>query len=233
MRNNRNRTYFKVATQFFGFIRLRNAALVFVGLCLFTSPVLAQGAYASLKGAYTIQNDVDVSEPLGLLNTEVGFEDGWAIWGALGYDFDPIRAEIEAGYGRNDADTVTFTLIGIGLPPLDADGKISVFTAMLNGYYDIPTDSPWTPYIGAGVGLSRVNADISTLGVPLVDDNDTVFAVQAMAGVEYAVSPTVSILGEYRFSATADIDLVDPLGVDLSADGLRTHSIGAGVRVKF
>ena len=91
---------------------------------------------------------------------------------------------------------------------------------MLNLWYDIDTDSDWTPYVGAGLGFIRIdlgdlrydegklaNAVLMALGqqaqlppglVPKPSATDTAFAYQIGAGVGYALSETATLHIGYR-----------------------------------
>jgi opacity protein-like surface antigen len=47
-------------------------------------------------------------------------------------------------------------------------------------------------FVGGGIGVAKVDADVSTLGVKLLDDSDTVLAHQVGAGVAYAFTRALS-----------------------------------------
>ena len=79
---------------------------------------------------------------------------------------------------------------------------------LLNGYYDFRTGTPWTPYLGGGLGftvnqLTR-NLDVTPArcGTNIDAGNrstDMQFAAAAMAGVTYDVSSFFAIDVNYRF----------------------------------
>ena len=57
---------------------------------------------------------------------------------------------------------------------------------MVNGYYHFLTGSPWTPYLGRGVGAGHVavsDAGILAFGGATFSDSDWQFAYQGIAGV--------------------------------------------------
>ncbi len=82
----------------------------------------------------------------------------------------PIRAEVEYIYRNNEYDKQTSTeLIGAKLSEFQPEfggaaygrlGDIQSHNVFANVYYDIKTDSKFTPYVGAGVGWSRTKADL-------------------------------------------------------------------------
>lgn len=89
-----------------------------------------------------------------------------------------------------------------------AQGYVTSVGAMVNGYIDIPTLTPVTPYAGAGLGLAVLN-----VGLPLderVDWNERRdlsalekgvpgLAYQAMVGARFDVGGGLSVGGEYRY----------------------------------
>lgn len=113
------------------------------------------------------------------------------------------------------------------------EARIGNYAAMLNGYYDFRTGSPFTPYLGAGVGismhmLSRTASDTHSCTMDSFDSasgtlttglgcgsstasfsngntNSTAygFAGALMAGVAYEVSPGVLWDSGYRLMYTS------------------------------
>lgn len=90
---------------------------------------------------------------------------------------------------------------------------------MVNGYYDFDIESAFTPYVGGGIGIANVSInDLAVLGIPLADDDDTVFAYQFGAGVGYEISPTLTLTADYRYFATADGEFTDAGGFLFDAE---------------
>ncbi|MEO1407057.1 MAG: outer membrane beta-barrel protein, partial [Pseudomonadota bacterium] len=84
---------------------------------------------------------------------------GFGAWIGGGYEFgDGLRLESTFGYRASDTD-VSSEFLGspqtaVGpLGPLSEDGSAQVWDAMVNLLYDVPIESPLTPYVGGGVGL--------------------------------------------------------------------------------
>jgi opacity protein-like surface antigen len=80
------------------------------------------------------------------------------------------------------------------------------FAIMLNGYYRFHNKTPFTPYIGAGVGEVTVSLNNArpTVGVDRrpFSGSDAVFAYQGIAGLSYPIAPHLTIAAEYRYFAT-------------------------------
>lgn len=86
-------------------------------------------------------------------------------------------------------------------------------------------------YIGGGVGVAFTDSDSESIdpnkpsSPPLVSSSDdTVFAVQAFAGLTYCITQSIELYGGVRYLWTDDPD---------NGSGLDDWSIGAGLRVKF
>ncbi|NSX54134.1 outer membrane protein [Parasulfitobacter algicola] len=92
-------------------------------------------------------------------------------------------------------------------------------------------DSRWTPYVGAGVGLAIPHVDIQ------VGSNDTFGyqitgpAVVAMAGVNYEITDTWSVFGEYKGSFSSNTVDLDG-GGDLQTD-IVTNALNLGLSFNF
>jgi opacity protein-like surface antigen len=112
---------------------------------------------------------------------------------------------------------------------------------MLNAYYDFRTGTPWTPYIGAGLGFT-VNAITQTFSsnVDGVADsvsqrsNDIQFAAAAMVGVTYDVSSFWAIDVSYRYMHIGGSQVtLDPLNLPASTveiGDINEQQIRAGLR---
>jgi len=212
-------------------------------------PALARDKawYAGIEGgALLIENiDFDVTGVQGAETSNgvsVKHKMGYDVDGIVGYDFGGFRTEFELGYKKASLDKVT--LAGVAVPGSggvatgtfsDAGGTTSALSFMLNGLFDFGDDDGWNGYVGGGVGIARVKADIyqvADLGAAFADDSDTGFAWQVIAGVRKAISDNVDLGLKYRFFNAPSVDLV---GVDGTAyDGrFRSHSLLASVIFNF
>lgn len=136
--------------------------------------------------------------------------------------------------------TATTTVVAPALAPttVNADGRISTLSGLLNLYYDIPTGTRFAPYVGGGAGISRFSAhDISLIypgiGALNVSDSSTVFAYQIRAGVAYNLNSNSAVTLGYRFfNITKPSFDVPPLG-ELKIKGAGVHNIELGFRYFF
>ena len=119
-----------------------------------------------------------------------------------------LRTETELAFrSHNDAFAFSDGFGGFFAEGSDTD----VVSLMRNVILEWNNNSRFTPYGGMGIGVSYVNADSVTLigATPFsgVDDNDTVFSWQAIAGVATKVRSNLDFVFEYRYFATADVTL--------------------------
>ncbi len=210
-------------------------AIVSAGIVALLALLLPSAAWAQGSGWYvagglgaSFVDDVDITQPGATVTTEL--DTGILVTGAFGRSFDNFRAEAEILYNTNDVSTLS--VAGVG--SVNAGGDISTLGLMVNGYYDIDTNSKWRPFIGGGIGGANVSINsLSAVGVLLADDDATVFAYQVKVGVAYEFSPAWAGTFGYRFFGTDDADFVDVSGAAFSTDGIQAHIIELGMRFRF
>lgn len=127
----------------------------------------------------------------------------------------PVRAEVALAYEKNDMDKLTIS----GFGSTSANEDVELITVMANGYYDINTDTPLTPYVLAGLGWLHVDVG---------GDTGDHIAGQFGAGVGYEVTEGVVLDLKYKYLMS--IGDVDVEGVDVAVAG---HTIQIGARFTF
>lgn len=211
-------------------------------LLILSSPAYAApGAYFSGSIGFALLNDagMSASELDGIgVSVDIESKSGMGLGLALGYDFgNSMRIEGEYAYQKNDMDKLAMSYEGVGMS-LGLDGDTSSSTFLVNAYYDFTNLSAVTPYMSAGIGYSKVEAEIAGLSgsEDLVEDeelvlegseDDSVLAYQVGAGVGFAVSETLILDAKYRYFATEDLDFE---GVDVEHS---SHNFYVGIRLGF
>lgn len=192
---------------------LLTALLVGLG----AAPALAiTGPYVSGSVGLGFLNDSDV----GPDNNAVKYNTGYALNGAVGYNFEMGRLEAALGYQRNDIDSVFDESV-------TEDSRASIFSVMANGYLDFEIrNSELKPYVMAGLGIADVDMKAVSFGT-YVSDSETVFAWQVGAGVGIDAGSNLTVDIGYRFFSPDKANLA---GEDVSFD---SHMIMAGVRYDF
>ncbi len=209
------------------------------------SPALARdGAwYVELDGGpmlvEDIEFDVGAATNAVVADTHTGFDFG----GIVGYDFGALRLEAEASYREAELETLTstgalFPSTGTFTAPAGtyaAGGDANVLSFMLNGLFDFGPDDGLQGFVGGGVGVARAKMDNATIrfsGPGFLDDSDTGFAWQVLAGVRAPLTETIDVGLKYRMFNTTDLDLVDTRGRDSSAKW-RSHSLLGTIGFNF
>lgn len=109
----------------------------------------------------------------------------------------------------------------------DDDNFITSWALMGTAFYDFKNPSPFTPYIGGGVGFAVIEFE-DTFGN---EDADVVFAGQLGAGISLAVARIVLLTFDYRYFITEDPEIdvgFGPFDFEYS-----NHSFLFGVRIQF
>jgi OmpA-OmpF porin, OOP family len=164
------------------------------------------GPYVRLDGGWSHPVPMSSNSLATVSAGSIKRDEGFLLGGAGGYKFGPWRGELELEYMEHQAQSGNNLFAGATGASSSLRGSTSNLAAMINGYYDIATPWPITPYVGIGIGadyfrFSQVN---TTANTQIANAFDTVFAYEAMAGVSYAINPQWSIGLEYRYFATLD-----------------------------
>lgn len=91
-----------------------------------------------------------------------------------------------------------------------ADGRTRSLDLGVAGYVDLPVSRTVVPFIGAGIGASRVDARLSRLGgTPLAGssyaDKDWGFRWHADAGIGFRASPQTTIELGARYARVSEL----------------------------
>lgn len=146
-----------------------------------------------------LTQDADLKEFFGPVTpgSKVKFDPGFRAGFAGGYQaLNWLAGEIELGFMENRVDSIT------GATHIH-DVWYANVPVLFNAKVQIPTQTPFTPYLGAGAGFAESLFDVGKLeigGTTLHgDSSDTVFAYQAFAGVRYKLNERMGLSVEYRY----------------------------------
>lgn len=211
----------------------------------------AQTPVSGLSGFY-VSGDVGTgltNDPMGSDRFKTELSPGFLVGGAFGYDFGRFKVEGEIFYqgyeiddqtkdGVSRGETIPRAFIG---SPWEIEGTYSALATMLNGYAEF---GPWERtrlFVGAGLGMATVSSKVEAVSrflffenkKTVVDDSDSVFAYQAMAGMLWQIGERIELVFKYRYFATEDPTFTDYTGATATQDGMRTHAVTFGARYKF
>lgn len=207
-----------------------------------STPALARDDawYVGVEGGTMLVEDIQFDVGVQKNAYSVDHKYGWDADATVGYDFGGFRAEAEVGYRQASIDGVKSVIalpVGVvnapaGNYPL-AGGRSSALSFMVNGMFDFGDDDGLQGFVGGGVGVARVKERIGlAASVNTLDDSDTVFAWQAIAGLRAPLSDSIDVSLKYRFFNADNLSLVDSRG-RANEGRFRSHSILGGLTFNF
>jgi OOP family OmpA-OmpF porin len=190
--------------------------------------------------------------------SQIGLNHDYGFDGALfvGYDLGAFRIEAEVAYKRARVDDIETVVCAPGNPsptglpaqgcrPVGSitnpdiypagGGRTTALSFMINGMLDFGDDDGISGFVGGGAGIARVDYNnvraFSNQGA-IIDDSDTRFAWQVVAGLRQAISDNIDITVRYRFFNVDNIRTVDFRGLE-SESRFRSHSLLGGITFNF
>jgi len=176
----------------------------------------------------------------------------------IGYQFnDLFRADVSGDFfsgdfnGRLSSDSPCSGGAGGTGCSTKARSSFRAGSLMVNGYVDLGTLAGFTPYVGAGLGATRVSWNSVNVTGSCLDgasgcggaasvsarypgESDWRMSYALMAGVAYEVAPNVKVDLGYRFSHIAGGDVFSDSAASATTgrDGaLSRHEIRVGLRI--
>ena len=238
---------------------MRNVAVaVALATTALAGPTLArpvQTWYVGVEGGAVLAEDQDfkITSTSGVVTNngiKANYNVGYDVDGVIGYDFGGFRAEFEIGYKDNKLDSFAINSGGLPVLPVglgnsvpavgnynNAAGNARELSFMANGLFDFGGKDvgSWGGFIGGGVGVARVKQShyqFVKFGGQFLDDSDTRFAWQLLAGVYKPISQHVDLTLKYRFFNVQDVRTFTVPGAETDSR-FRSHSLLAGITYRF
>lgn len=217
---------------------LLGAAGTLIGGTLAAQPASAQEwgttpqSYSSGKGFYATIG-LGASWPQDLswdarnfpLGGNIQQGGGFSGEAGVGYDFGAIRTELTYGYSRSSVNRISVD----GFGSAGSSGVVNKNDVLASAYWDINTNSRWTPYIGGGIGYT--NLSTPSIRTPLGrtgSDNQGLFGYQAKVGVTYAASRSTDVFLEGVYQGATSFD-----GSDVNYGSTNNWGAKLGARFRF
>jgi opacity protein-like surface antigen len=201
--------------------------------------------YAGLEGGGMIVEDMHLAYKDATRTIpdayRINFGTGLDVDAIAGYDFGFVRLEGELGYKHASVDGINAPAAAAPILPnttgnLDG-GRLNILSGMVNALLDFGNDDGLSGYIGGGVGIAdiKLSAATDTAGAHAFSDRSSHFAMQAIAGVRYAVSQNIDVGLKYRHFEARNLKFSDTFnGAPFTFDGsVRTNSLLASVIYNF
>ena len=177
---------------------------------------------------------------------KTNFDDGGAWSFVAGLNMSSFRIELEYAFTDNDIDNHRgVSAAGLDLSAIDAGvlisgntsdlgatvaalvadgrGELETETLYVNVYYDFDLGNKITPFIGAGIGSSKVTVSFKPSSVEIIDDNDRVVVYQLIGGIGYDLSDNINLYASFRYrdgdEASVDASLL-PAEFDIDNESM-------------
>ena len=209
----------------------------------------------SIKGALTLQGTAVPYTSSSVSNYGLGFRIG----GVVGYYVLPnlrVEGELFYGFARVKKTVYSGTRSGGTAVPGKYNqrikGNAKMLGGMVNAWYDIPTGSAWSPFVGGGVGVFQadfgnlkwdIHGYCRSINAQLADvpcgvrprDKDTVFAYQVGGGVGYRVddSTMVQLSYKYQLAPGLQFDGNSAINTVKTKSDMKIHLFEVGFRYHF
>jgi opacity protein-like surface antigen len=162
--------------------------------------ILNAAVVGSAGGSLTMSAGVRFNLPVGYQPV-----DWFAVEFAPGIIWNKMSSYNLQLNGTIDTTSASTTL------PLDIEGGYYQVPLVVNFIFKIPTNSPWVPYIGGGIGASftYMNWTRASYGglsedISNVDGSCWSLAYQGIAGLDYKITDEVSLGLKYIFTGTGN-----------------------------
>ncbi|SLN46666.1 outer membrane protein [Ruegeria meonggei] len=223
---------------------LASAALT-VSASALAAQSLSEGLYIQGFAGYSQLQSSDFS---GTVNgssqsVDTDFDAGFGLGVAIGTEIPQwsnerfgTRVELELSYRDSDVDSVNFSGNG---PAGEANvsGDITQTSLFANVLVDFKQTGAFTPYVGLGVGATYSDLDFAYGPGVALDDSDTTFAAQIIAGVAYEIDPNLALTLDTRYARAFDVSSqrLAPNGTSTGTveDDIDAFSVNVGLRYGF
>ncbi|QLE57345.1 outer membrane beta-barrel protein [Nostoc sp. TCL26-01] len=186
------------------------------------SPHLSEKNYWYISGSVGGSSPKNITVRQGNDSASIGVDNAFQGNIAVGYQWDEVRAELEVGYGSYGVNTFKSGDVTIPLT-----GTVSATTVFVNGYWDIPSDSKWRSYIGAGIGVGFPEfSELKSGEATNPPSGGTALALQGKVGIQYELAKKSNVFVELKYQNLgsfstgsgenkANIDSINSLGMSV------------------
>ncbi len=149
-----------------------------------------------------------------------------------------VATGVRAGYVRGELElNVPTRDVRRGNLSDNGEGFFKLYkrSAMANVYFDYLTCTPWTPYVGAGLGMSYLKAQMFNGAEKTFDKSTYNLAWQVMGGIAYEFNSHWAVDLGYRYADYGRIRKHESFnGVDeIAKITARDHEVMLGARYTF
>lgn len=183
------------------------------GSCDFGCCDYCPGNYFSFYSGW-----VDLNNDLG--NTQLFFNDGWLLGGAMGTHLtNRLRFELDGTWRNNTSSRFAG---GLG-------GHLNNYAMMANILADYPLSQKFNIYGGLGLGAAYQDGNF-TNGTANFGIDDWAFAYQGIAGLDYRLTRCSKLFVEYRYYGNSSTDIENAAGMPVDSMTYDSNNLILGLR---
>lgn len=186
-------------------------------------------------GGLAFSPDLSSTQPDTGMVFDFEYDDGHIFGGGAGMYSDFLggsRFEIE-GFTSSTGDLMNVALEGISAPSGVFGGDLGVSGVMFNIIKEFDNGGMLVPYLGAGIGYGSASFDFHRLdGTFSSSVSQGVPIYQAILGMDFRLSDSVSIFTQYKLMGIGETDW-SIVGINWNNESYINHSVSAGLRISF
>ena len=216
-------------------LNLRTLASIGITLSAFSCPIFAgekgshdgenSGIYFSGGIGRTSIDDINGTISSTLTN-KTELDKGFLYSAGFGYDFGDFRAEINYRKDSFDLNKYSSTVGGTTTAATSVKGDFDASTIGVNIFYDFNNSSQFTPYIGAGIGSTKIDVENNVInGTSVANADETKTSYNLKLGVSYEVAKSSELYLEGTYLSLSDVELNSA-----RIDDIKTYAVMAGLR---
>lgn len=196
---------------------LSASAIVLAATCTTSAQAECDGWYFGARGGI-VKHDISGGND-GIIGSSTNKldDDRLMLAAALGYRYEHLRGEFEYVWRRYSTETDE-----------DYKEKFKSYSFMLNAYYDFLPYNWWTPYVGAGIGLTQLKYSANDTASGQLRSTDGNYKP---LNFTWSVGAGLSIKVTNRFNVDAGYRYYDMHGIR-HAD-ITAQEIYGGIRYVF
>jgi opacity protein-like surface antigen len=178
--------------------------LVFAAALIAAAATARADFYTKLGALYDSPADLKIDSAANFRSSIKG---SLGYSASLGYKVSLVRAEVEVEYFKNSLSNGSNT----SSSGLAVNGDYKQYSGFVNAYLDVPSFFGLAPYVGAGLGMAKIDLDQLSVhdgasNVVQMSGTGKAYSSQVMLGLEFHVLGKATVNAGYRLQRKQGFD---------------------------
>jgi opacity protein-like surface antigen len=178
--------------------------LVFAAALIAAAATARADFYTKFGALYNNPGDLKIDSAA---NFRSSIEGSLGYSASLGYKVSLVRAEVEVEYFKNNLGNGSDT----SSSGLTVDGNYKQYSGFVNAYLDVPSFFGLAPYVGAGLGVAKIDLDQLSVhdgasNVVQMSGTGKAYSSQVMLGLQFHVFGKATVNAGYRLQRKQGFD---------------------------